>query len=177
MSRTIIALPWSECPVSDVMPCAQQAGVMYDLIIKMFWCKYKYEKMCESRLREECETYNLSDPTVFNIFVTDIIGKIVDPDAQKYVMSVLREIKNNNFNKGAVRSSYGYLATIFNPECTYCKLLRDLITYDNGNTFIDFLSIFKKCNKSSLSAKSEEIREIENYKTRRVAQITEKLNS
>ncbi len=160
-------------PLEDNEYCpSQQLGRAFDIISKMFYYKTTYS-LAKIKNEPIDEGYNLDNIGVFNDFATEIITNISDRGLQSYLIRCLREIRKNNLKVNTVKSSYNYLQNLLTPNEPGNLLLRDLITYNNGNAFIDFASIFKSCNTYAVTSQSEIGKEISDFCQRRGAEISE----
>ena len=160
MSSIFIDFPWSRDPSNEIYASSDQVKVVYDIILKAFYYKYKFEKSFENGVYIEAKKYNLDDVKVFNTFVNEIIDKVLDPVAREYTLDTVRCIKSNNFKKKSVQVSYFTLYKIFEPDSIKVRNLRYMVS--DAMQLIDFRSLFKTANKSALTDNSEEIKEINN---------------
>lgn len=154
MSNTIIDLPWSNIAVNDIHVSKGQTEIVYNLILKAFYYKYKYEMSVANGVVFEVRNFNLNDIRVFNKFVSEALDKIIDPVAKEYTLDAIRTIKDNNFRKKCVKVSYHTLYNFFDPNKDTAKTFGYLLS--NEMKIIDFKRLFKQCNRIAIDSKNKE---------------------
>ena len=92
-------------------------------------------------------------------FVNEISTKIYDSTARDYILTTLKNIRENNYNRQSVKQSYEVLFSIFGPEEPTFKGIRNALA-NNPDSFIDFCKLFEKCNRTTLTVNSKETLEI-----------------
>lgn len=159
MSNTIfIKFPWTKHPANEIYVSAEQIKTAYDIIIKAFLYKYKYEQGKKLGFRG-IECYDLDNIKVYNSFVNEISTQIYDSTARDYILTTLKNIRENNYNRQCVKQSYEVLFSIFGPEEPTFKDIRNALA-KNPDSFIDFCKLFEKCNRTALTVNSKETLEI-----------------
>lgn len=153
-----IKFPWTQYPANQVYVTKDQIKAVYDIIIKAFSYKFTYENGKKQGL-SNIEQYNLNKIKVYNSFVNENLAKVFDPVARDYVLTTLKNIKNNDFGKKCVVESYNNLSLFFAPSSKKCKIVRGFLA-DDKNHFIDFCKLFEKCNKTTLTIERGELKEI-----------------
>lgn len=159
MAKSIfIPIPWSEFDANEMFESGDQVKEVYNIIMKAFYYKFKFEKSKENGNTFNVKQFDLSDVKIFNIFVNDTVDNILDPVARDYVLETVRQIRDNNFKKKSVYTTYKTLNEIFTPQEIKSENLSFMLA--NKLQIIDFCRIFKKCNKEPFTKESNEIKEI-----------------
>lgn len=159
MRNTIfIKFPWSKNPANEVYISADQIRTVYDIIIKAFLCKYKYEQGMLMGKRG-LEKYDLDRIKVYNAFVDEVSNKVFNSVAKDYIFSTLKSIRSNNFDKKCVKESYDQLFILFNPEQMGYKVIKEGLA-KNPNKFIDFYTLFERCNNYALTPNFGDLKEL-----------------
>ena len=153
-----IDIPCSNSFVQEMAESGEQCKEMYDIIVKAFMFKRKFELSKESGSYLKVKQFDLNDVKVFNGFIDECVDKILDNAARKYVLETIRQIRDNNFRKKSVKTTYETMYELLNPNSYRLKNMKGVL--GNSLKLIDFCYIFKKCNKTPLTKDSPEIKSI-----------------
>ena len=158
MNNTIfIDCPWSN-GANGIYVTSDQTKEVFNLIVKVFLTKYKCEKLLEQGEIIKAKPYDLNDIKVFNKFVDLTFDNILDPNARDYVLETIRVIRDNNFKRKSVKISYYTLYKTLDPDTNRLATIRTMLS--ENMQIIDFCRLLEKCNKSTLTNDSPEIKEI-----------------
>ena len=158
-SNIFIRCPWSKIPSNENFITVNQIKTIFNIIVKTFTYKYKYF-INKKNDQSDIEKYNLDNIGVFNKFVNEIASGIVDVVAKDYTMNCLREIKNCNLKKDSVYCCFEKLYYLISKNENNMSLFLQLVSLEDKK-FIDFLYLFKNCNKIKFDENSNEIKDIE----------------
>ena len=159
MKDTIfIKFPWTKCPANEIYITSEQIKSVYEIILKAFDYNYRYEQGTEYGL-ENIEKYNLNNIKVYNSFVNETLAEIFDPIARDYVLTTLEYIRHNSFSNTTVKDSYMAFYSMFKPTSSKRNVLGTILS-NEPEKFIDFCSIFKNCERTTLSTTSGPLKEI-----------------
>lgn len=170
-----IKFPWTKNPANGVSLTPEQIITVYDIITKALMYKYRYEIGVRCQL-ENIEKYDLDNIKVYNSFVNLNSKKVNDSTARDYVLTTIKNIRNNDFNKPCVRESYDTLYEMFNPENNNYQMLKSVFS-QKSESFVNFCYLFSKCNKEPIKTNGPEIKEINNFCTKTLIERTKKQNS
>ena len=156
-NSVFIDCPWSS-GANGIYVTSDQTKEVFNLLVKIFLSKYKCEKLLEQGEVIKAKQYDLNDIKVFNKFVDLAFDNILDPDAREYVLETLRVVRDNNFKKKSVKVSYYTIYKAIDPDTKKLATLRTILA-DNMQ-IIDLCYLLNKCNKTTLTNDSPEIKEI-----------------
>ena len=160
-NSVFIKFPWTKNPANEVYVTHDQIKAVYDIIIKAFTYKHRFEQGSEYGIAD-LEKYDLDNIKVYNSFVNENLSRVFYPKARAYVLETIKNIRSNSFKKKSVKESYSAIFSIFGPTEPMRKTLRTLLSND-PNHFIDFCTIFGACNKKSLTLDEGLLKEITSY--------------
>lgn len=150
-----IDLPWTEYPANGIYKSADQVKETFNIIVKAFLYKFKYETASN---KSAVEKFNLNNDRVYAEFVNLTLDNLLDPVTRDYVLATIRNIRKNNFSKKSVKISYQTLYTLLEPKSKQLNDLREFLA--ESQKIVDFYSLFNTCNTKALTPASEEIKEI-----------------
>ena len=171
---TFIKFPWTKYPTNGVYITPDQIKAVYDLITKALTYKYRYEQGLEYGM-DNIEKYNLDNIKVYNSFINENITNVFDPVARDYVLTTLKVIRENSFKNKSVKDSYYAFFKLFDPYSQNGKMLKTILS-ENPNSFINFCFLFNKCNKTTLTLNSGELKEIVDFYNQKLNERAKKSN-
>ncbi len=128
----------------------------YDIIVTTLRYKYNYEKAKSEHKKDLYENQNLDNMRVYSDLLNQVNEKIRDKFAREYILQTIRVIKNNDFKKKSVKTSYETASKWFDPETgIYGKIFRNnLATASSDYRSIDFKLFFEVANREAITENS-----------------------
>ena len=159
--NTSLIIPFPSVPLieNELSTTTKERLAMYDIITKAFMFKYEYEKAkFEHRIAPMDK--NLNDLRVYGKFLNEINYYIQDPFLRNFVLSSLKNLKNNDYSKASVRTTYETVRNWFCPDNFKGKIFRNNLASGTSYESIDFRNLFVLCEKESITENSSIFKEV-----------------
>lgn len=161
----VIEFPSRPFVGNDICISFEECAEAYDIIMKIFNMKYYYEQ--NHSKQNPLKKFDLNDLDTYQNIINVIDCRIHDPLTRTYLLETASLIRDNNFSKKSVKQTYKFINEFFSLNTFSGSLFKNNLAgaYSSKTgkisfNFIDFKSIFKKCNKETISPKSPEMNDV-----------------
>lgn len=158
---TTLIIPFPSVPLiaNELYTTTKERLAMYDIITTAFMYKYEYEKAKFEKKLAPLDK-NLSDLRVYGKFLNQVNDKIRDPFLRDFVVSSLKNLKNNDYSKPSVRTTYETIRAWFCPDNIKGKTFRNNLASGNSYESIDFRNLFLLCETTAVTENDPIFKEV-----------------
>lgn len=158
---TSLIIPFPSVPLieNELSTTTKERLAMYDIITKAFMFKYEYEKAKFEHKLAPIDK-NLNDLRVYGKFLSEINDKIQDPFLRDFVLSSLKNLKNNDYTRPSVRTTYETIRAWFCPDNLKGKIFRNNLASGSSYESIDFRNLFLICETTAITENSPLFKEV-----------------
>lgn len=158
---TTLIIPFPSVPLieNELSTTTKERLAMYDIITKAFMFKYEYEKAKFEHKLAPIDK-NLNDLRVYSKFLNEVNHSIQDPFLREFVLSSLKNLKNNDYSRASVRTTYETIRAWFCPDNLKGKIFRNNLASGTSYESIDFRNLFLICETTAVTENSPIFKEV-----------------